>query len=111
MLNLNDEKTLEETEESSEQVVDVEEASEEIVIEENNEKSTRYTKPKKENKVAKATKGAFSELKKVSWLNFKGVVKQTIVVLSVTVVFLVLIFGIDQLLSLLRGLLTKNMGG
>ena len=111
MLNLNDEKTLEETEVVSEEVSEVEETSEEIVIEENNEKSTRSKKSKKENKVVKATKGAFSELKKVSWLNFRSVVKQTIVVLSVTVVFLVLIFGIDQLLSLLRDLLTKNMGG
>ena len=111
MLNLNDEKTLNETEEVSEEVVEVEEISEEIVIEESNEKFDNAKKAKKENKIIKAIKGAFSELKKVSWLNFKSVVKQTIVVLSVTAVFLVLIFGIDQLLSLLRGLLTKNMGG
>lgn len=109
MLNLNDEKTLNETEEVNDEVVEVEETSEEIVVEENNEKSDNSKKAKKENKIVKSIKGAFSELKKVTWLNFRSVVKQTIVVLSVTAVFLVLIFGIDQLLSLLRGLLTKNM--
>ena len=110
MLNLDDEKALEEVE-VTEEVSEVEESSEEIIVEEDNVKNVKSTKKsKKENKKsANKVKGAFSELKKVSWLGFGKVVKQTIVVLSVTVVFLVLIFGIDQLLSLLRDLLTKNM--
>ena len=109
MLNLNDEKTFDGTEEVAEEVVEVEESSEEIYVEESNEKSARSQKPKKENKIIKSIKGSFSELKKVSWLGFGKVVKQTIVVLAVTAVFLVLMFGIDQLLSLFRDLLTKNM--
>ena len=111
MLNLNDDKTLNENEEVLEEVVEVEETSEEIVVEKNKDKTSKETKPKKGNKVVRATKAAFSELKKVSWLSFGKMVKQTIVVLTITAIFFVLIFGVDQLFSLIRGLLTENMGG
>lgn len=88
---------------------------EEIVVEEaesdlqtvqpiNNKKS----KKEKVKKAGKA-KATVSELKKVTWPTFNKVVKQTIVVLSVTLVFLLVVIGIDQLLYLLYNLLTKNM--
>ena len=54
-------------------------------------------------------KGMWSELKKVTWPSFGTVVKNTVVVLSITAVFLLVILGIDQLLYLLYNLLTKNM--
>lgn len=106
MLYLDEEKTLDTTEEEV-----VQETESEVVEEEISENQTVQStkKAKKGNKKSKnAVKGAFSELKKVSWLSFKDVVKQTLVVLSVTAVFLVVIFGMDQLLSLLRTLLLKK---
>lgn len=65
---------------------------------------------KNKNKRPSKVKGAFSELKKVTWPTFGRVVKETIVVLSVTAIFLVVIMGIDRLLYLLFDVLTKNMG-
>ena len=109
MLYLDDEKTLDTTEEvvseqtTEEQVVDVE-AESEAKIAQSTKKSTKDNK-----KGSNKAKGAFSELKKVSWPSFGKVVKQTIVVLSVTAVFLAVIVGIDQLLYLLYDLLTSNM--
>lgn len=107
MFSLNEDEKLEE------QVVVEEENNnneeyEEIVIEDDKTKtkSKKQTKNKKPSKV----KGAFSELKKVTWPNFTRVVKETLVVLSVTAVFLIVIFGIDQLLSLIYNLLTKSIG-
>lgn len=103
MAYLDEEKTLETTEE----VEQVSEEVEEVVVEEESEKTVRSNKrSKKDNKKGgNAVKAAFSELKKVNWLGFKEMLKRTLVVLSVTAVFLVVIFGIDQLLSLLRDLL------
>lgn len=86
---------------------------EEIVVEDESanvdqEKNlaTKNEKSKRSTKIGRA----FSELKKVSWPGFGRVVKETLVVLSVTAIFLVVIIGIDQLLYLLYNLLTKNMG-
>lgn len=87
----------------------------EEVADENNEQEVVNEAPKTESKKkadkkgTSAVKGAFSELKKVSWLTFGKVVKQTAVVLSVTAIFLVVIFGIDSLLKLLNDLLTSKM--
>lgn len=86
---------------------------EEIVVEEEtNEAKTEKEDVNKDVKNKRSTKigRAFSELKKVTWPGFGRVVKETLVVLSVTAVFLVVIVGIDQLLYLLYNLLTKNMG-
>ena len=84
----------------------------EIVVEEEKNESPKFDKDKKEKKVHfKWLRGAFSELKKVTWPSFGRVVKETIVVLSVTAVFLIVIFGIDQLLNQLYNLLTGSMGG
>ncbi len=62
-------------------------------------------KDKKPNKIAKSLKDTGNELKKVTWPKFKDVVKQTGIVLAVVIVFAVVLFGIDQLCSLLTGLL------
>ena len=78
----------------------------EVVVNEQDQKTQTINKAKA--KRPSKVKGAFSELKKVTWPNFGKVMKQTAVVLSVTLVFLVLIIGIDQLLYLLYNLLTKN---
>ena len=88
---------------------------EEIVVEEA-ERNLQTVKPTdnkkdKKDKVKKAgkAKATVSELKKVTWPTFGKVVKQTLVVLSVTFVFLLVVIGIDQLLYLLYNLLTKKM--
>lgn len=86
---------------------------EEIVVEEESaEKEQEKEATSKNEKSKRSTKigRAFSELKKVSWPGFGRVVKETLVVLSVTAIFLVVVIGIDQLLYLLYNLLTKNMG-
>jgi len=81
-----------------------------IVVEEEKKETTKPEKDKNKKVHFKWLRGAFSELKKVTWPPFGRVVKETIVVLSVTAVFLVVIFGIDQLLNLLYNLLTNSMG-
>ena len=75
-----------------------------------NEKKVKMAKAKKEkktkeNKLGKKTREISSELKKVTWPSFKEVVKKTGVVLAVVAIFAVVIFGIDMLLTFLRGLL------
>lgn len=87
--------------------------TEEVIVEEaeakENVQPIKNSKNKKNKKGAGAIKATISETKKVSWPGFKKVVKQTAVVLSVTAVFLVVVFGIDYLLSLLYNLLVKNI--
>ena len=86
---------------------DTSEKVEEIVVE---EKTSKTKKSKKsDNKKPSKVKATFSELKKVTWPSFGSVVKKTAVVLSVTLIFLVVIIGIDQLLYLLFNFLTSNM--
>lgn len=87
---------------------------EQVIVEESKEnlETVKPIKNKgKKEKVKKAGKAkeTVSELKKVTWPTFPKVVKQTAVVLSVTFVFLLVVFGIDQLLSLLYNLLVKKM--
>lgn len=108
-----DEKTMEDSTLTAETVEEVETADtqenieEEIVVEE----SGKQTKGKQQesNKKPSKIKAVFSELKKVSWPSFGSVVKKTVVVLSVTAVFLVVVFGIDFLLKFLYDLLTSNI--
>ena len=50
-----------------------------------------------------------SELKKVTWPNFKTVVKSTGVIIAVVLVFTVVLFGIETVLGLLFDLFTKNL--
>ena len=70
-----------------------------------NKQQAKQPKEKKPNKIAKSTKETFSELKKVTWPSFATVVKKTGVVLAFVVVFAVVLFGIDRLLSWLFGYL------
>ena len=87
---------------------------EEIVVNEatsnlENVKPVSNKNKKEKVKNAGKVKATVSELKKVTWPSFGKVVKQTIVVLSVTLVFLLVVMGIDQLLYLLYDLLTKSL--
>ncbi len=66
-------------------------------------------KEKGPNKLVKKFKEMFSELKKVSWPNFKTVVKATGVIIAVVLVFTVALFGIETVLGLLYNLFTKNL--
>ena len=63
----------------------------------------KKSKDKKPSKVAKRLKETSSELKKVTWPKFTTVLKQTGVVLLVTALFLLVVFGIDRLCSWLVG--------
>lgn len=63
-------------------------------------------KDKKPSKVGRKVKETVSELKKVNWPTFGQVCKKTGVVLAVVLIFAVVLFGIDRLLSWLFGLLT-----
>lgn len=62
-------------------------------------KKTKKAKDKKPNKISKSLKETSSELKKVTWPKFSTVLKQTGVVLLVTAIFLLVVFGIDMLCS------------
>ena len=64
-------------------------------------------KEKKPSKIATKSKETVSELKKVTWPSFSKVVKQTAVVLGVVIFFMVILFGIDRLLSWLFSLLVN----
>ena len=66
-------------------------------------KKQKKAKDKKPSKIGKRLKETSSELKKVTWPKFGTVVKQTSVVLLVTALFLLVVFGIDRLCSWLMG--------
>lgn len=65
-------------------------------------KKAKADKPKR-NRV----KETFSELKKVSWPSFKQACKQTGTVLVVVAVFMLVILGIDSLLSWIINLIVN----
>ena len=65
--------------------------------------------PKKKRSVGRWFKELFSELKKVTWPTFLTVVKQTGVVLLVTLVFLLVLMGMDALLGWLYKLLVSGL--
>ncbi len=75
-------------------------------------KSSKNKKPNVFVRMGRAIKRffreIFSELKKVSWPGFKKVLTQTGVVITVVIIWLLVIFGFDTLmtflLNLLRGL-------
>ena len=62
-------------------------------------------KEKGPNKLVTKTKETWSELKKVSWPSFKTVCKNTGIVISVVIIFTLVLFGIDRLLSFLYTLI------
>lgn len=65
-------------------------------------------KPNIFQRMGKGIKGMNSELKKVTWLKGKDVGKNTAVVLIVVVLFFVILFGIDYVLSGLFGLIVNG---
>lgn len=72
------------------------------------EKKAKETKKAKEKKPKTSkVKETFSELKKVSWPSFGKTMKQTGSVLVVVFVFMLLILGIDSLVSFLVNLIGK----
>ena len=66
-------------------------------------KTAKKSKPQEKVKRSR-TKETVSELKKVSWPSFGKTMKQTGMVISVVVIFMLLIIGIDQLLIWLLSL-------
>ncbi|PKK96150.1 MAG: preprotein translocase subunit SecE [Tenericutes bacterium HGW-Tenericutes-4] len=72
-------------------------------------KKESSAKPKQEKVKRKPLKEMGSELKKVSYPSFKKTVQQTGVVISVVLLFTLVIFGFDRLLSLLYELLVKGI--
>ena len=78
-------------------------AKEEKLAKSDKAKKQKKSKDKKPSKMARRLKETSSELKKVTWPKFKTVLKQTGVVLLVTAIFLLVVFGIDRLCSWLVG--------
>ena len=66
-----------------------------------NASKTKNQKPNWFRRVGAKCKETFSEIKKVTWPSFLTVVKTTGVVLAVVAAFLLIIGGVDALLSLL----------
>ena len=75
------------------------------------ERAPKKAKAKKTNKTKEPrrsrTKATISELKKVSWPTFGKTMKQTGMVISVVVIFMLVTLGFDSLLSWLLKLITK----
>ena len=73
------------------------------------EKQKKATKNAKANNAPKRsrTKETLSELKKVSWPSFGKTMKQTGMVISVVLLFMLVTLGIDSLLSWLLKLITN----
>ena len=65
-------------------------------------KKAKNTEPKRSR-----TKETLSELKKVSWPTFGKTMKQTGMVISVVVIFMLVCLGFDSLLSWLLKLITN----
>lgn len=70
------------------------------------QKNAKKTKANKEPRVSK-TKETISELKKVSWPSFGKTMKQTGMVISVVLLFMLVTLGIDSLLTWVLKLITK----
>jgi len=86
------------------------------VLKQEREEQKKKEKKKRDKKEKRERKGFFRrireigvELKKVRWPSFARTVSQTGVVLAVVVIFSLLIFGIDQGLGALYGLLTRGL--
>lgn len=66
-------------------------------------------KPKEPGKVRRWFKDFFSELKKVTWPSFANVLKQTGIVLMVTVCFLLVLMAFDALFGLMYRALISGL--
>ena len=75
----------------------------------NNKQNSKKKKEHKPSKLGKKIKETTSELKKVNWPSFGSVVKKTGVVLTVVLIFAVILFGIDRLLTWLFDLLLNSV--
>ncbi|MCM1368331.1 MAG: preprotein translocase subunit SecE [Roseburia sp.] len=72
-------------------------------------KEKKEKKNKEPGKVRRWFKDFFSELKKVTWPSFSKVLKQTGVVLFVTVCFLLVMIAFDSLFGLLYDYLISGL--
>lgn len=72
-------------------------------------KEKKEKKHKEPSKARRWFRDFFSELKKVTWPSFSKVVKQTGVVLMVTVVFLLVLMAFDSLFGYLYDLLVSGL--
>ncbi|MGI5842180.1 MAG: preprotein translocase subunit SecE [Christensenellales bacterium] len=90
----------------TENVVETTEVKETEIVKK--DKAKKQPKVKKQSKVSKKLKETSSELKKVVWPSFSKVVKQTGVVLAVVIIFTIILFGIDRLLSWIFSLLASS---
>lgn len=81
----------------------------ELGVENNKKALAKNKKAKKEPKQPKRsrTKETVSELKKVTWPSFGTVAKNTGMVIAMVLIFGVVVFGIDSLLSWLISLIMK----
>lgn len=70
----------------------------ELGVEANKQALAKNKKEKKTQVKKSRTKETVSELKKVSWPNFKTVLKNTGMVLAVVLIFGLIIFGMDSLI-------------
>lgn len=75
----------------------------------NNNTAVKGEAPKKKRGIGRWFKELFSELKKVSWPSFLTVVKQTGVVLLVTLFFLLVLMSVDAGLGALYDILIKGL--
>ncbi len=75
----------------------------------NNNAAVKGEAPKKKRGIGRWFKELFSELKKVSWPSFLTVVKQTGVVILVTLFFLLVLMGVDAGLGALYKLLMTGV--
>ena len=90
--------------ETEEKVLTKKELKEQKKQEKLKKKNLKKEKKEKKPGLFKKLKEAWSELKKVTWPTFGTVVKKTLVVIFVTVIFTVVLFGMDYLLGLLYNL-------
>lgn len=106
-----DEKVVEEADETAQETkaeakIEKGEKSQKAVDEKKKDKKKKEKKP---SKLGKKVKETASELKKVTWPTFPNVVKKTGVVLAVVLIFAVVLFGIDRLLSWIFSLLIDSV--
>lgn len=94
---------------SAEEVKKNEEAPKNGVKKDDKGGKAKKKKEKKPSKIAKKVRETNSELKKVTWPSFSTVVKKTGVVIAVVIIFTVILFGIDRLLSLLFNWFTSSL--
>ena len=76
------------------------------------DKAVKDKKEKKQKKPGRARrwfKDFFSELKKVTWPSFAKVIKQTGVVLMVTIIFMLVLMAFDTVLGLMYDALVGGL--